>query len=59
MYELIAKEYEKKLKELMSEKEFTEFAADVARKLFKQELEGMKDGEFKDFALANFDAITK
>lgn len=47
-----------KLKEFMSPAEFAAFSAQVARDAFREEVEGMADGEFKDFILQNFDKIT-
>ena len=49
--------YEKKLKELMGEKEFEKFAFDVAKKAFVIEISEMKDEKFKQFCIENFDRI--
>lgn len=59
MYLYAMNEYEKKLKELMGEKEFADFATNVAKEAFREEIKGMADGGFKDFCLENFDEITK
>lgn len=50
--------YEEKLKELMTQVEFKTFSVEVAKKVFRAEIEGMKDGDFKDFCIDNFDKIT-
>ena len=50
--------YEEKLKELMTQVEFKTFSVEVAKKVFRAEIEGMKDGDFKDFCIDNFDNIT-
>ena len=50
--------YEEKLKELMTQVEFKTFSVEVAKKVFRAEIEGMKDGDFKDFCIENFDNIT-
>ena len=51
--------YEEKLKELMTQVEFKTFSVEVAKKVFRAEIEGMKDGDFKDFCIDNFDKITE
>lgn len=48
---------EEKLKELMGEKEYALWSAEVAKKAFREEVNGMEDGDFKDFILTNFDEI--
>ena len=55
----ILMEYEKKLKELMTEKEYKEFVMKVAKEGFKKEIEGMADSEFKDFCMENFEEIIR
>ena len=50
--------YEEKLKELMTQVEFKTFSVEVAKKVFRAEIEGMKDDDFKDFCIDNFDNIT-
>lgn len=55
----ILMEYEKKLKELMTEKEYKEFVMKVAKEGFKKEIEGMVDSEFKDFCMENFEEIIR
>lgn len=52
-------EYEKKLEEIMTAKEWREFISATSRKLFKQEIDGMADSEFKDFIIERFDEITE
>lgn len=56
-YHDVAVEQEKKLQEIMSFKDFTEWSSNVAKRMFKEEVNGMADGEFKDFVLENFDEI--
>lgn len=50
--------YEEKLKELMTQVEFKTFSVEVAKKVFRAEIEGMKDSDFKDLCIDNFDNIT-
>ena len=50
----ITQEYERKLAELMPENEYWEYIASVARKLFREEIDDMPDGEFKTFVLENY-----
>lgn len=50
-------EYEEKLKELMSAKEFEIFSKESAVRLLERDLNSMPDCEFKDFALKNFDIL--
>lgn len=57
-YRIICMEYEKKLCELMGEDVFQKYAVDVARRLFRKEIDGMAEGEFKRFVTENFDVIT-
>lgn len=47
-----------KLIELMGKKEYLKFSAEVGKKAFKKEVEEMKDSDFKNFVLENFDRIT-
>ena len=51
--------YERKLIELMGEKEFSKFACQVAKEAFRKEAEAMPDGDFKDFILASIEEITE
>lgn len=48
---------EEKLKELMGEKEYALWSAETAKKVFREEVQRMEDGDFKDFILTNFDEI--
>ena len=50
----ITQEYERKLAELMPENEYWEYITGVARKLFREEIDEMADGEFKTFVLENY-----
>ena len=51
--------YERKLRMLMGEDEFSKFSAKVAREIFKKEIDRMPDGDFKDFCKQNFERITR
>jgi hypothetical protein len=48
---------EEKLIELMGQEAYTEFAVKIAREGFRKEVEGMADGDFKNFVIENFDKI--
>lgn len=48
---------EAKLQEVMSYKDYTEWTSKVAREMFCKDINGMPDGEFKDFVLKHFDEI--
>lgn len=58
-YLYVLNAYEKKLKELMGENDYHEFAKEVAKEGFKEEINGMADSDFKNFCLENFDKITE
>lgn len=58
-YLFVIGEYEKKLKELMGEKEFVSFVQKVSKEEFKKEVDGMENSDFKEFIKKNFDKITK
>ena len=47
-----------KLKELMSAKDYQEWVAEEAKKLFKEEIDMMEDSDFKTFCEENFDIVT-
>lgn len=55
---LMLRRYEEKLKEYMTEEEYHEFATQVAKEAFFQELTRMPDSDFKDFTIDNFHHIT-
>lgn len=55
----IMKEIERKLIELMGEKEYVKWSCQVAKAAFRKEVENMPEGDFKDFILENIDAITE
>ena len=57
LYHDLLYKYENKLKEIMTFKDFDKFASDIAKELFKAEIGGMDESEFKDFILENFDEI--
>lgn len=48
---------EEKLKEIMTAKEFEEWATKIGEELFKKEIESMPQSAFKDFAIQNMDII--
>ena len=50
---------EDKMVELMGGKAYSVWATETARDMFRQSVEDMEDGEFKDFVLANLEQITK
>ena len=50
---------EDKLVELMGGKAYSVWATETARDMFRQSVEDMEDGDFKDFVLANLEQITK
>ena len=50
----IVLEYERKLAELMPDDEYWKYITGVAQKLFREEIDEMADGEFKDFVLENY-----
>lgn len=56
-YRTVAGMYEDKLSEVMSAKEYREFTKDSAIKLFRQDINGMEESDFKDFALEHFEEI--
>lgn len=51
--------YEAKLKELMTQVEFKTFSTEVAKKVFKAEIDGMADSDFKKFCQEHFDTIVR
>lgn len=55
----VANEYEKKLRELMTEEDFMAFATDVARRAFRKEIEQSPSEEFKKMVFDNWDEITR
>ena len=54
-----AMSYEKKLKQIMTAEDFDNFSTDLAKVMFRQEIEGMADSDFKKFAMENMDWIMK
>lgn len=50
---------EKKLKQIMTAEDFDNFSTDLAKVVFRQEIEGMADSNFKKFVLENMDWIMK
>ena len=55
----LARSYEKKVKELMSAKDWEEWSIAEAKKLFRKKIERCEDEEFKSFVLEHFDEITE
>lgn len=51
--------YEEKLVQLMGSEAFWEFALEVGKMLFVAEVEGMPEGDFREFVLKDFDEITR
>ena len=50
---------EKKLRQIMTAEDFDNFSMDLAKVVFRQEIEGMADSNFKKFVLENMDWIMK
>lgn len=57
MYSDIIKKYEKKLQDVLTYTEFEKFTTDVAQEIFKNDVAGMADSEFKDFIVEHMDEI--
>lgn len=53
----VIRQYENKLREILSPEDFGDFVVKCARESFKIEIEEMEAGEFRDFCLDNFDGI--
>lgn len=51
-------EYDAKLKELMTAKDYSEWSVEVARRQFGEEVKRMPDSEFKDFVTEHLKEIT-
>ena len=54
----LCKRYEEKLKRLMKPVDYRKFINDCAIEMFKDEIENIEDGDFKDFIIEHFDEIT-
>lgn len=54
----LIKRLDEKLKEYMTAEEHAAFSIEIAKEAFRIDVESMEDGDFKEFALANFDRIT-
>ena len=50
---------EDKMAEVMGGKAYSIWAAETARDMFRQSVEDMEDGDFKDYVLEHFEEITK
>ena len=57
MYHEMVMDYETKIKELMTAKDYEKWVTDRAKDMFKKEVNGMEDGDFKDFCLENMSVI--
>lgn len=57
-YQELCMKFDEKLKELMPYKDFVEMSAKIGKEMFRQDIEEMPDGDFKDFVLENMDRIT-
>ncbi len=51
--------YEEKLVQMMGQEAFWEFAVEVGKMLFGVDVEGMPEGDFREFVLKRFDEITR
>ena len=59
MYHDLTMTYEAKIKELMTAKDYEEWAAKRAREMFRKQVEAMEESDFKQMILDNFEEITK
>lgn len=57
-YTYVIGEMEKKLKTLMSEKEFVTFTTKIAREGFREYIKGLPDSDFKKCTMDHFEEIT-
>lgn len=55
----VMKQMEAKLIELMGEEAYSAFSREIAKEGFRKEIDGMEDGDFKNFVIEHFDEITK
>lgn len=51
--------YDNKLQELMSASDYRTWSTNVARDMFKAQIDRMDEGEFKDFCKKRFEEITE
>lgn len=58
MYLTALKRMEDKMKEVMTAKEYEEWAKEDAKIMFRQNVEAMQESDFKKFCTENFDLIT-
>ena len=54
----LCKKYEEKLKKLMKPVDYRKFINDCAIEMFKDEINSIEDGDFKNFVLEHFEEIT-
>lgn len=54
----LCERYEEKLKRLMKPVDYRKFINDCAIEMFKDEINNIEDGDFKDFIIEHFDEIT-
>lgn len=57
-YREIALRQDGKMKEIMTAKDYDEWSTSEAKEMFRNMIEGIEDGEYKDFCLEHFDEIT-
>lgn len=57
-YHDISMAQEAKLQEIMSYADYVKWSKETAKRIFKNEISGMADGDFKDMILEHFDEIT-
>ena len=50
--------YDDKLKEVMTAKDYDKWATEMGKKLFKEDIEMMDDGDFKEFCKEHYEEIT-
>jgi len=58
LYLFCLRKMEEKLKEFMTEEEYDKFSTEIANEGFKNEVENLPDGKFKNFIIDHFDEIT-
>lgn len=54
----VMKQMENKLIELMGYEAYCAFSREIAKEGFRKEIDGMEDGDFKNFVIEHFDEIT-
>ncbi len=51
--------YDDKLKEVMTAKDYEKWTTETGKKLFKEDIEMMEDGDFKEFCKEHYDEVTE